>query len=66
MRDVLKTILAILIIFTFPIITAYVVVKLFIKGHGTILATIFIILIVLSVILGIVRIVRYNKSKNDK
>ena len=63
MNKPLKILLTILILFVMPVLLAYVVVKLFVNGKGTILAIVFVSLIALEVFMAIFRLVKYNKNK---
>ena len=65
MDNRLKVLITILVLFVMPVVSAYVVAKLFIQGKGGILVIIFIGLIVLSVILSIHRFVKYNKRDKE-
>lgn len=65
MNEKLKIIIGLLVFFVMPVLSAYIVVKLFIQGKGGILVIIFIGLIVLSVILSIYRLVKYNKRDKE-
>lgn len=65
MDNRLKVLITILVLFVMPVLSAYIVVKLFIQGKGGILVIIFIGLIVLSVILSIYRLVKYNKRDKE-
>ena len=65
MNEKLKIIICLLVFLVMPVVSAYVVAKLFIQGKGGILAIIFIGLIVLSVILSIYRLVKYNKRDKE-
>ena len=63
MNKALKILLTILILFVIPVLMAYTVVKLYVNGKGTILAIVFVSLIVLEVFLAIFRLVKYYKNK---
>lgn len=63
MNRALKILLTILILVVMPTLCAYIVVKLFVSGKGTILAIVFLILIALTVSASIFRLVKYNKNK---
>jgi len=65
MDNRLKVLITILVLVVMPVVSAYVVAKLFIQGKGGILVIIFIGLIVLSVILSIYRLVKYNKRDKE-
>jgi len=65
MNEKLKIIIGLLVFFVMPVLSAYIVVKLFLGGKGGILVIIFIGLIVLSVILSIYRLVKYNKRDKE-
>ncbi|MBR4830474.1 MAG: hypothetical protein IKZ96_01745 [Bacilli bacterium] len=62
----LKTIIALIIYITLPIILGLLVVKAIKDYNGILLIIVFGSLVLLSVTLSIVRLVRYNKYKNDK
>lgn len=66
MDNRLKVLITILVLFVMPVVSAYVVAKLFVEGKGGILAIIFIALIVLSVFLSIRRFVKYNKGDKEE
>lgn len=66
MDNRLKVLITILVLFVMPVVSAYVVAKLFVEGKGGILAIIFIALIVLSVFLSIHRFVKYNKQDKEE
>ncbi|MBO5530443.1 MAG: hypothetical protein J5970_03500 [Bacilli bacterium] len=65
MNEKLKIIIGLLVFFVMPVLSAYIVVRLLLGGKGGILVIIFIGLIVLSVILSIYRIVKYNKRDKE-
>lgn len=66
MDNRLKVLIALLVFLVMPVLSAYVVAKLFVEGKGGILAIIFIALIVLSVFLSIHRFVKYNKRDKEE
>lgn len=66
MNNKLKILIALLVFLVMPVVSAYVVAKLFVEGKGGILAIIFIALIVLSVFLSIHRFVKYNKRDKEE
>lgn len=66
MDNRLKVLITILVLFVMPVLSAYVVAKLFVEGKGGILAIIFIALIVISVFLSIHRFVKYNKRDKEE
>ena len=63
MKKSLTTIIALIIYLTLPVIFAYIIAKLFMKNEGTILAIIFISLIVLELVFVAIKVIRYKKSK---
>lgn len=63
MNNGLKIIISILLLIVMPVLSAYIIVKLFVNGKGTILAIIFFSLIVLGVIAEIIRFVRSRKNE---
>ena len=64
MNNKLKTIiLIILFLFIMPIVSAYIIVKLFVNHNGKLLGIIFISLIILEISLSIYKIVKYKKNK---
>ena len=62
----LKTIIGLIIYITLPVILGLIVVKAIKDYNSTLLITVFGSLVLLSVILSIVRLIRYNKYKNNK
>ena len=66
MNNKLKILIALLVFLVMPVLSAYIVAKLFVEGKGEILAIIFIALIVLSVFLSIRRFVKYNKRDKEE
>ena len=66
MNNKLKILIALLVFLVMPVLSAYIVAKLFLEGKGGILAIIFIALIVLSVFLSIRRFVKYNKRDKEE
>ena len=63
MDKTLKILLTILILLVMPVLGAYIVVKLFVNGKGTILTIVFVSLIALEVFIAIFRLVKYKKNK---
>ena len=66
MNNKLKTIIGLIIYITLPIILGLLVVKAIKDYNGLLLIIVFGSLVLLSVTLSIVRLIRYNKYKNDK
>ena len=66
MDNRLKVLITILVLFVMPVVSAYVVVKLFLGGKGGILLTIFLVLIALSIILSIHRLIKSRKKDEDE
>ena len=66
MNEKLKIIIGLLVFLVMPVVSAYVVVKLFIQGKGGILLTIFLVLIALSIILSIRRLIKSRKKDGDE
>lgn len=61
-----KTIIGLILYITLPIILGLIVVKAIKDYNGILLIIVFGSLVLLSVTLSIVRLIRYNKYKNDK
>ena len=59
----LKTIIGLIIYITLPIILGLIVVKAIKDYNGILLIIVFGSLVLLSVVLSIVRLIRYNKNK---
>ena len=66
MDNRLKVLITILVLFVMPVVSAYVVVKLYLGGQGGILLTIFLVLIALSIILSIHRFIKSRKKDEDE
>lgn len=66
MNNKLKILIALLVFLVMPVLSAYIVAKLFVEGKGGILAIIFIVLIVLSIILSIHRLIKSRKKDGDE
>lgn len=66
MNNRLKVLITILVLVVMPVVSAYVVAKLFLEGKGGILVIIFIVLIVLSIILSIHRLIKSRKKDGDE
>lgn len=63
MNKVLKIMLVLLVCLVMPVVVGVVVIKLFIGGHGVILAIGFFILVILGILASVNRFIAYNKSK---
>lgn len=63
MNNILKIIIVLIVFLIMPVVLAYIIVKLFLNGQGTILGIIFIVLIVLEIIAAIFKCIKYNKEK---
>ena len=61
-----KTIIGLILYITLPIILGLIVVKAIKDYNGILLIIVFGSLVLLSVTLSIVRLIRYNRYKNDK
>lgn len=66
MKNIFKVLLTLLILVVMPVLSAYIVAKLFLEGKGGILVIIFIVLIVLSIILSIHRLIKSRKKDGDE
>lgn len=64
MKNILKTIIGLIIFYLIiPILLGVIIVKSFKDNNGTLLVIIFVSLIVLSIVLSIYRFVKYKKNK---
>ena len=63
MNKVLKIMLVLLVCLVMPVVVGVVVIKLFLGGHGVILAIGFFILVILGILASINGLIAYNKSK---
>ena len=66
MNKVLKVMLVLLICLVMPVVVGVVVIKLFLGGHGVILAIGFFILVILGILASVNRLIAYNKSKKEQ
>ena len=63
MKNIYKVLMAILILVIMPVVVGVVVIKLFLGGHGAILAIGFFVLVILGILASVNRVIAYNKSK---
>ena len=63
MNKVLKIMLVLLVCLVMPVVVGVVVIKLFLGGHGVILAIGFLVLVILGILASVNRLIAYNKSK---
>jgi len=66
MNKVLKVMLVLLVFLVMPVVVGVVVIKLFLGGHGVILAIGFFILVILGILASVNRLIAYNKSKKQE
>ena len=66
MNKVLKVMLVLLICLVMPVVVGVVVIKLFLGGHGVILAIGFLVLVILGILASVNRLIAYNKSKKEQ
>ena len=66
MNKVLKIMLVLLVFLVMPVVVGVIVIKLFVGGHGVILAIGFFILVVLGILASVNRLIAYNKSKKQE
>ncbi len=68
MKNILKTIIGLIIFYLIiPILLGVIIVKAFKDNNGTLLVIIFVSLIVLSIALSIYRFIKYKKvAKNER
>ena len=63
MNKILKIMLVLLVCLVMPVVVGVVVIKLFLGGHGVILAIGFLVLVILGILASVNRLIAYNKSK---
>ena len=63
MKNIYKVLLLVLFYLVMPVVMGVVVIKLFVGGHGVILAIGFFILVILGILASVNRLIAYNKSK---
>ena len=63
MNKILKIMLVLLVFLVMPVVVGVIVIKLFLGGHGVILAIGFFILVILGILASVNRLIAYNKSK---
>lgn len=63
MKNIYKVLLLVLFYLVMPVVMGVVVIKLFVGGHGVILAIGFFILVILGILASVNRVIAYNKSK---
>ena len=63
MNKVLKIMLVLLMFLVMPVVVGVIVIKLFVGGHGVILAIGFLVLVILGILASVNRLIAYNKSK---
>ena len=66
MNKILKIMLVLLVFLVMPVVVGVVVIKLFLGGHGVILAIGFFILVILGILASVNRFIAYNKSKKEQ
>lgn len=66
MKNIYKVLMVILLLVIMPVVMGVIVVKLFLSGNGTILAILFIGLVVLSILASINKVIAWNKSKKEQ
>ena len=67
MKNILKTIIGLIIFYLIiPILLGVIIVKAFKDNNGTLLVIIFVSLIVLSIALSIYRFIKYKKDNENK
>jgi ABC-type transport system involved in cytochrome bd biosynthesis fused ATPase/permease subunit len=66
MKNIYKVLMVILLLVIMPVVVGVVVIKLFVGGHGVILAIGFFILVVLGILASVNRLIAYNKSKKQE
>lgn len=67
MKNILKTIIGLIIFYLIiPILLGVIIVKSFKDNNGTLLVIIFVSLIVLSIALSIYRFIKYKKDNENK
>lgn len=63
MNKILKIMLVLLVCLVMPVVVGVIVIKLFLGGHGVILAIGFLVLVILGILASVNRVIAYNKSK---
>ena len=58
--------LVLLVCLVMPVVVGVVVIKLFLGGHGVILAIGFFILVILGILASVNRFIAWNKSKKEQ
>lgn len=66
MKNIYKVLLLVLFYLIMPVVMGVVVIKLFVGGHGVILAIGFFILVILGILASINRFIAWNKSKKEQ
>ena len=66
MKNIYKVLLLVLFYLVMPVVVGVVVIKLFLGGHGVILAIGFFILVILGILASINRVIAWNKSKKEQ
>lgn len=66
MNKILKIMLVLLVCLVMPVVVGVVVIKLFVGGHGAILAIGFFILVILGILASVNRFIAWNKSKKEQ
>ena len=66
MKNIYKVLMVILLLVIMPVVVGVVVIKLFLGGHGVILAIGFFILVILGILASVNRLIAYNKSKKQE
>ena len=66
MKSIYKVLMVILLLVIMPVVVGVVVIKLFLGGHGVILAIGFFILVILGILASVNRFIAYNKSKKQE
>ena len=66
MKNIYKILMVILLLVIMPVVVGVVVIKLFLGGHGVILAIGFFILVILGILASVNRFIAWNKSKKEQ
>ena len=66
MKNIYKVLMVILILVIMPVVMGVIMIKLFLSGNGTILAILFIGLVVLGILASINKVIAWNKSKKEQ
>ena len=66
MKNIYKILMTILLLVIMPVVMGVIVIKLFLGGHGAILAIGFLVLVILSILASINRVIAWNKSKKEQ